>query len=315
MDREFDKALARCLSCGGVLEPFESGIFDMRFGVEGMFDIHRCYSCGLVQLCPRPSKGQLKDLYETYYNFGGGGDGLYTRFRQWLLASRLYQWWLALDGDVCFHRAKGSSRLLDIGCNEGRGLRIYESNGFQAEGLELNEKAAQKARSKGFTVHAALIEEFQPAKPYDVVVLSHVLEHSLHPKEMLRQAARILKPGGQVWVSCPNVASWQRALFGKAWINWHVPFHIVHFSGDTLRDMLEGEGFKDISIRQESPSLWFAHSVIALLFGRKGEPNRKMRSTFLVIGLMLLACVFFPVLWLGNRAGRGDCMVVFAQKA
>ena len=45
---------------------------------------------------------------------------------------------LILEGDFSFHRPKGTGRLVDIGCNEGRGLKIYSRNGFQAEGLELN---------------------------------------------------------------------------------------------------------------------------------------------------------------------------------
>jgi hypothetical protein len=36
--------------------------------------------------------------------------------------------------------------LLDVGCNEGRGLSLCADNGFQAEGLELNEAAAALAR-------------------------------------------------------------------------------------------------------------------------------------------------------------------------
>ena len=42
--------------------------------------------------------------------------------------------------------------LLDVGCNEGRGLTMYAGNGFQAEGLELNRVAADAARQKGFVV-------------------------------------------------------------------------------------------------------------------------------------------------------------------
>ena len=315
MNMHSDKAEGSCISCGGGLAPFHRGIFDIRFGVEGVFDIHKCSSCGLVQIWPLPAPDSLKQLYETYYNFGGGQGGIYTRFRQWLFSSWLYKWWLALDGDVSFHTVSGSGRLLDIGCNEGRGLEIFSRNGFDAEGLELNEKAAAEARQKGFKVHAALLEEFMPEQPYDTVVMSNVLEHSLEPREMLRHAARILKPGGQIWISCPNADSWQRALFGKAWINWHVPFHVVHFTGDTLKAMLEQEGFMNISIRHKTPALWFAQSAIAKMFGRKGEPNRKMRNIFLVTGLMLLARAFSPVLWLGNRAGRGDCLVAVARKA
>jgi len=178
----------------------------------------------MEQTLPVPSPGELKKLYEEYYNFGGEKGTIYTKSREAFFSSFLYRFWMALDGDIFFHSLKGRGRLLDIGCNEGRGLSLYYRNGFEPEGLELNEKAAQDARMAGFTVYTQTLEEFQPEEPFDVVVLSNVLEHAPDPKEMLEKVQRILKPGGQVWISCPNSQSWLRKLFGRSWINWHVPY-------------------------------------------------------------------------------------------
>ena len=58
---------------------------------------------------------------------------------------------MGLDGDISFYSKHGKGRLLDIGCNEGRGLPIYKTNGFVVEGLEVNELAAAKAR-KGYAI-------------------------------------------------------------------------------------------------------------------------------------------------------------------
>jgi len=141
------------------------------------------------------------------------------------------------------------------------------------------------------------------------------LEHSLHPKNMLAHVARILKPGGQVWISCPNFDSWQRSLFGRYWINWHVPFHIIHFTKDTLVRVLKESGLKIQEDQQVSPALWFAQSIIARLFAKPGQPTRQLRNPFLVAFLIvLIRCILFPGLWLGNFLGRGDCLVVVAKK-
>ena len=113
----------------------------------------------------------------------------------------------AVDGDISFHLRRGQGRLLDVGCNEGRGMEIYRQNEFAPEGLELNEKAAQNACMAGLVVHTKPLEEFQPEEPFDVVVLSNVLEHSLNPKKMLQDVRCILKSGGCVWISCPNIES------------------------------------------------------------------------------------------------------------
>ena len=308
------KTAERCLLCKSKLLPSVIGLHDTRFGIAESYDIYRCGSCSLEQTLPRPSLAELKRLYETHYNFGGQVGRVYSHFRDRFLSSALYRIWMRIDGDVSFHLRKGSGSLLDIGCNEGRGLRLYQRNGFQAEGLEVNETAAAEARSAGFVVHTCSLKEIRSEKAYQVAVLSNVLEHSVEPGEMLRDVRRILASGGEVWISCPNAKSWFRRIFGKSWINWHVPFHISHFSTPTLTCLLREAGFIRIEVQQITPSVWIAQSLIVYLFGGSGK-NLKLRNPFLTIMLMaLVKGLLFPVTWLANRMGRGDCLVAVASK-
>ena len=305
-----------CILCGSGLELSVDDVTDTRFGLPASYEIHRCVRCGLEQTVPLPSFAELKELYETHYNFGGERDTLYTRLRERFLFSPAYRLWTKLDGDGSFHQVRGTGRLLDIGCNEGRGLRIYSRNGFHAEGLELNAAAAAVARQAGFNVSTCLLEEFAPPATYDVAVLSNVLEHSLDPRQMLRDVHRILASGGQVWIACPNSESWLRTVFGRSWINWHLPFHISHFSPSTLSQLLADTGYTGVTIRQITPAVWVSQSFIARLFARKGNKNSQLRNPFW-IGLFTLFSrfVLFPALWLGNRSGRGDCVLAVATKA
>jgi 2-polyprenyl-3-methyl-5-hydroxy-6-metoxy-1,4-benzoquinol methylase len=222
---------------------------------------------------------------------------------------------MAIDGDICFHSKCGNGRLLDVGCNEGRGLIKYKKNGFFAEGLEINEKATLEAKKKGFTVYTQTLEKFFPKKLYDVIVLSHVLEHTIEPKAMLKNTIRLLKPEGEIWISCPNIKSWQRRLFGKYWINWHIPFHIYFFSKNTLESLLNQCGFDSIKIKQYTPTLWTAQSIIAALFAKKGKVNYSQRYTILLGFLVILVrFLFFPILWIGNLLKQGDCITLVAKK-
>src|ERR1700722_2102907 len=224
-----------CLMCSGQLRTIISDLVDNRLGTPGIWQILQCADCGFEQTGPMPTQSELTALYESHYNFGGQTDTLYTRLREKFLLSSAYRLWTRIDGDVGFHSRRGRGRLLDVGCNEGRSLRIFARNGFsQLEGLEVNENAANVARKAGFTVYTCLIEEFVPQNPYDVAILSNVLEHSLDPRRMLTDVNRVLAPGGEVWISLPNSQSWLRKAFGRSWINWHVPFHISHFSTTTL---------------------------------------------------------------------------------
>ncbi len=305
-----------CISCNKPLVTVIPEVFDTRFGISQPYAIARCGNCGLEQTIPRPDQPELNRLYENYYNFGGERNTRYVNLREKFVNSFLYRLWLALDGDISFNCKTGSGSLLDVGCNEGRGLEFFRSHGFAAEGLELNSKAAEVARSKGFAVHGSTLEEFTSDKKFDVVVLSNVLEHSLDPREMLAHIHRLLNAGGQVWISCPNSRSWLRAVFVRHWINWHVPFHIVHFSAKTLREVLHQSHFEVVEVRQETPALWVAHSIIAKVFARPGQPTRQLRSAPLVAAMILLIRgLCFPLLWLGNLSNRGDCLVVVARKS
>jgi len=307
---------AGCILCGGVLEKRASDLFDTRFGIDGDYEVRGCLDCGLEQMFPVPTPTELKTLYESHYNFGGEQRTLYTNLREWFFCSRLYRLWVRLDGDVSFHSRTGTGLLLDVGCNEGRGLRIYARNGFTVEGLELNETAATVARKAGFIVHTCDIGELKSSSLYDVEVLSNVLEHSPAPQQMLLDVCRNLKSGGQVWISCPNSRSWLRKVFGPFWINWHVPFHITQFSSGTLEKVLRQTGFTTIETRYITPAHWVASSLVARIFAAKGQPTRQLRSPVLVaILLALIRFVFFPVLWFANRRGQGDCLLVTATKA
>lgn len=305
-----------CLVCGGALTTILDPVYDTRFGVPAPYRVAQCMACSLEQTLPRPTGPELGRLYAEHYNFGGESGTTYTGLRAKFLNSGLYKLFLALDGDISFHARRGSGRLLDIGCNEGRGLALYARNGFSTvEGLETNPVAAATARGKGFAVHELELADFRPAELFDVAVLSNVLEHALDPVAMLDDVKRILKPGGEVWISCPNARSWARGLFGARWINWHVPFHITHFTRETLADVCRRAGFTPRVEDQATPALWVAHSAIAAATAEPGKPTRMLRKPLVVIALMGIARgLLFPWLWLGNRIGRGDCLICVATR-
>src|SRR6185437_247955 len=150
LDAAVDEA---CRICHRPLQPGPRTLFDTRFGIPNLFALARCSGCGLEQTCPRLLDAELTQLYERYYNYGGERQTLqYSRWRERFLFSGWYRMWMRLDGDLSFHSIRGRGRLLDVGCNEGRGLMLYRANGYQAEGLEINPAAAEVARARGFAV-------------------------------------------------------------------------------------------------------------------------------------------------------------------
>jgi len=305
----------RCLLCRNNAKIVLSDIFDTRFGIEGFYNVARCESCGLEQLLPKPENDELVGLYKKHYNFIDNENKRYKTLRQKFLSSIFFDIWSIIDGDITFQLIKGKGHLLDVGCNEGRGLEIYKKNGFYVEGLEINSEAASVARAKGFKVHIESLENIQTAKQYDVLVLTNVIEHSLSPINMIKNANNRLLPGGQLWISCPNSQSWYRNLFGKYWINWHPPFHISHFSEKSLTKLLVENGFAICSIKNETPAVWVTQSLISSLYASQGKITKQLQNSTLVVVIMLIVrLICFPILWLGNMVKRGDCLVVTAMK-
>lgn len=304
-----------CRICNTALTDNVLNVNDTRFGIPTSYTIKQCTNCGLLQLGKLLKEDEITKLYETYYNYTGTVGGNYSLFRT-LFFTLFDRIWTTIDSDVSFHKRKGIGRLLDVGCNEGRNLIFYRNNGFDAEGLEVNLVAARVAQNKNLTVHIGTVDDFIPDKLYNVIVLSNVLEHVNNPLKILKSVNHMLAPDGQIWISCPNVESWQRYLFGKFWINWHVPFHTVHFSRSLLVQLLSHSGFDLKDVHTETPSLWMAHSFIVSLFSRTGLPTILLRNPFWVAGLMLLFRIFlFPLIWIGNVLGKGDCLVLTATNA
>ncbi|MDH6117064.1 SAM-dependent methyltransferase [Kitasatospora sp. GAS204A] len=112
--------------------------------------------------------------------------------------------WLSRSlGDV----ASGGT-VLDIGCGTGKLGRALRSVGFEAEGVEPDERMAAVAVTNGLGVDVSSFEEWDPGtRRYDVVACGQAW-HWLSPDSRAQKARYCLKPGGRlllVW----NIGSHQ----------------------------------------------------------------------------------------------------------
>ena len=316
-----------CIVCDHPLEaePVVSGINDRRLGIAGIWSINRCSHCSLDQVQPRPSNAVLGELYGRYYNRVEDRlpHRLYIKIREAVMNSKLYRYWVWLDGDIGFHLRKPSRsglRLLDIGCNQGRGMLQYQRSGFShIEGLDINPVAVEQASKLGFPVFSGPVMQFYPKDKFDIIVLANVLEHCPIPLVTLSNVARILKSDGEVWLSMPNGESHWRKIFGRAWINWHPPFHLAHYSRQSLLKTLADVGFEVIEFKSLTPGIWLAQSLMTL----RREPHKTMnllRNPFLMMVYLLailgLRILSLEILW-GRflKLRRRDALMVRARLA
>lgn len=106
-----------------------------------------------------------------------------------------------------------NSHCLDVGCSTGNlGFALKTSKGCSVNGIESNPEAAAVARNRGYDqVFVLDLNNELTALPsndqeYDVITCADVLEHLVTPEKVLGHLCRLLRPGGMVVTSLPNVA-------------------------------------------------------------------------------------------------------------
>ena len=110
-----------------------------------------------------------------------------------------------------------SSKLLDIGCAPGHFTILLKLMGYNIEGVDINPDRMGNLWQK-YSISAHKIDVEQEPLPYldnsiDVAFFAEMLEHlRINPIFTLREIYRILKPGGRMILSTPNITLYLRLL-------------------------------------------------------------------------------------------------------
>jgi len=284
---------------------------DRLMKLPGSFRLVRCRQCGLFYLNPRPTPEEMGSYYpQEYIPYAVAQEHSRTRMHY---LNRSY-------GNQKRARAIGALRpqggkLLDVGCASGEFLHIMGQVGiWDVEGLDISLDATQVARERyGLRVFIGELKTAAyPTASFDVVTLWDVIEHLHDPKSTLDEVQRILKPGGLLVMSTPNLQSWDARLFGPYWAGLDAPRHLFVFSPQTLGRLLNVTGFRVDRMRNlnqyYSP---FARSVQFWLEERL--PNVPLRSALIAsVRSHVARLVTLPAFALLGRFNQTFALTVFA---
>ena len=198
--------------------------------------IARCSRCGMVYRNPREPDERILQAYAALED----GDYLLERECRGMNALNSLR-------AVKRHVAKG--RLLEVGCATGFFLNAARLE-FDVCGVEPSAWAARIARERfGLDVHLGPLSSFDPERgPFDVVALIDLVEHVLDPRDLLATVARLLVPGGVLYLVTPDITSLSARLLGSRW--WGLrPAHLTYFSRRTMTRLLDETGLSVREIR------------------------------------------------------------------
>lgn len=239
--------------------------------------MHRCAGCGSLYLDPRPDQESLPRAYEVYYTHNPDDEQVSTsglagvlwrlihgylnqRFalsRQPAAASGAWLFWLMVPWRMKLdyygrhlypNDFPQRGRLLDVGCGNGSFLARAVEMGWKVNGLDPDPAAVAVCARQNLHVVQGTLRDAPAgwAGQFDVVTMSHSIEHVTDPGLELKRVFGLLRPGGMLWLACPNPDSLGSRVYARAWRELHPPYHLVIPSARQLSRLLLDAGFVDL---------------------------------------------------------------------
>ena len=163
----------------------------------------------------------------------------------------------------------GPAVIVDVGCGDGSALAVAARHnpGHRFAGIDWSGDALRRAHALDLTVLRAAVTA--PGLPVadgaaDVVIMSELIEHLVDPDGAIAEVRRVLRPGGSLLLSTPNLAAWYnrgllaagiqpvfsevslRGVFGRP--GRVVAGHLRLFTRRALTEFLTASGFRCVTV-------------------------------------------------------------------
>ena len=228
MDPRSEKKLRACAACGSTdAQPL---------GVKNELEIVSCRNCATVYT-PYSPWYSSEYYYDSYYPEASLSPPAFIQTRLEEITAE-------------FAPYRQTNRLLDIGCGAGNLMLAARKNGWNAHGLDVSPNAVNHVRSLGFEVFQGELQQAHlPSEHFDVITAAEILEHLSEPRALVKEVARLLRPGGLFWTTTPHARGLSARVLGLKWRCVWPPEHLQLFSANGLKGLLHDVGFGEIRVR------------------------------------------------------------------
>ncbi len=149
-------------------------------------------------------------------------------------------------------RFRGTGRWLDLGYGKGALLSVAEERGWSCYGVEVSPQVLEYGKRRKWAVTSEPRGDSRfVAGGFDVVTMVEVLEHVVAPASFLNDMAYWLRRGGGLYLTTPNARCLNRRILGLDWSVVSPPEHVVLWSVQALRRVVQKAGFRVCRVRTE----------------------------------------------------------------
>ena len=205
------------------------------------------------------------------------------------------------------------AQVLDAGCGSGRTMQELQDYGT-VRGIELDEEAAELARSRGHgEVAVGRLEQLPwPDRTFDLITSLDVIEHTPDDRATLAELLRVCRPGGWLLVTVPAYpALWS--------VHDEANHHYRRYSRTTLRSAAAGAGWTVTRMTSFNSVLLAPAAVVRL--ARRRFPARNGATDDISIppgwlNDLLERPLRMEASWLGNghRLGLGLSLLAVMRR-
>jgi len=294
-------------------------MFDDRYGYPGFFMRILCGDCNHQFLVNNFSNQDLIDLYTNYYP---RKKFLIEDFRA-AEFKRNFSGWLVGEKSSAVAWIPKNTKVLDIGCGLGESVIYHKNRGCFSVGVEADKNVQQIAKHYDLDIREGIFSKtlFGESEKFTYITLDQVLEHSPNPIKTIEDAEKLLALDGQIVLTIPNASGWGAKVFGRAWINWHTPYHLHFFSKSSLQKLLHNSQLEIKRTTYCTHSSWLYYQMLHLFEARQeGQPSKfwggKGTNKFLlkVLNLMVKAHVFNLITRFFDSIKLGDNLIVCIRR-
>lgn len=213
------------------------------------FHYRRCTACESAFLSPRPPPAILDDYYRTAQNYVFWSEKIFPASeaarRESIMQPRVQQILAACE------RAELTPQVLvEIGAGHGTFCQVAKDSGrfTRVIALEPTPSNAAACRERGVEVIEQPVEQAALSGAIaDVIVSFEVIEHLFDPSSFVANCHRMLRPGGLLILSCPNLKGFEVAALGTA-SRTVDPEHLNYFHPRSLAQLLGKNGFEVLEL-------------------------------------------------------------------